>query len=104
MAAAQAALAAANRDRAQAQSALETAERAIRRAQDDLDDADREHRRIGERCADDVLDARDLPFHTHAWDFVSSSIPGHGRPGLDRLPERRRDDAGGRGQGDAGQG
>jgi len=78
--AAHGALAAAGQAVNRAQAALATAERAIRTAEQDLDEADREHRRIGEQCGDQVLDARERPFSTHAWEFVVSAISSMGGP------------------------
>ena len=75
---AQAALTAAGRDVTAAEKALATADKAIRAAEDDLDDPEKEHRRIGERCGDEVLDARGQPFHTAAREFVVTSISAMG--------------------------
>ena len=75
---AQAALTAAGRDVTAAEKALATADKAIRAAEDDLDDPEKEHRRIGERCGDEVLGSRGQPFHTAAWEIVTSSISAMG--------------------------
>ena len=78
LAVAQAARATAGKQVADAERELATAEGAIRTAEDDLDDSEKEHRRIGERCGDEILDARGRPFHTAAWEFVVTSIDSMG--------------------------